>query len=116
MSDVDGEKVRTAVRDHYGKVADLKEPGCAPGCCGAGPQSSLRLGYSEELIRLWDYYLCYCEAAFEERHVGVVQIQFDNFQCRRDPIQIGNRAALVPDSPCEVNSSMDSQNIGLCLT
>jgi len=73
-----------------------------------------RLGYSEELIRLWDYYLCYCEAAFEERHVGVVQIQFDNLQCRRDPIQIGNRAALVPDSSCEVNSSMDSQNIGLC--
>ena len=73
-----------------------------------------RLGYSEELIRLWDYYLCYCEAAFEERHVGVVQIQFDNCQCRRDPIQIGNRAALVPDSSCEVNSSMDSQNIGLC--
>src|SRR4051812_50174424 len=48
MSDVDGEKVRTAVRDHYGKVAELNEPGCAPGCCGAGAQSSLRLGYSEE--------------------------------------------------------------------
>ncbi len=48
MSDFDGEKVRTAVRDHYGKVAELKEPGCAPGCCGPGAQSSLRLGYSEE--------------------------------------------------------------------
>jgi len=48
MSDVDGEKVRTAVRDHYGKVAELNEAGCAPGCCGAGPQSSLKLGYSEE--------------------------------------------------------------------
>ena len=48
MSDLDGEKVRTAVRDHYGKVAELQEPGCAPGCCGSGAQSSLRLGYSEE--------------------------------------------------------------------
>jgi cyclopropane-fatty-acyl-phospholipid synthase len=52
-----------------------------------------RLGYSEEFIRLWTYYLCYCEAAFEERHVGVVQIQFDKPQCRRDPIEISRRAA-----------------------
>jgi cyclopropane-fatty-acyl-phospholipid synthase len=73
-----------------------------------------RLGYSEELIRLWDYYLCYCEAAFEERHVGVVQVQFDNSQSRRDPIQIGSRAALLPDSSCEVTSSMDSPNMRLC--
>jgi cyclopropane-fatty-acyl-phospholipid synthase len=43
-----------------------------------------RLGYSEEFIRLWNYYLCYCEAAFEERHVGVLQIQFDKSECRRD--------------------------------
>ena len=42
-----------------------------------------RLGYSEEFIRLWNYYLCYCEAAFEERHVGVLQIQFDKPECRR---------------------------------
>ena len=48
MSDLDGERVRTAVREHYGKVAELQEPGCAPGCCGSGAQSSRRLGYSEE--------------------------------------------------------------------
>lgn len=29
-------------------------------------------GYSERFIRMWDYYLCYCEAAFDERSVGVV--------------------------------------------
>lgn len=51
------------------------------------------LGYSEEFIRLWTYYLCYCEAAFEERHIGVMQIQLDKPQCRRDPVQIGNRAS-----------------------
>lgn len=73
-----------------------------------------RLGYSEEQIRLWEYYLSYCEAAFEERHVGVVQIQFDHCQCRRDSIQIGNRAALVPDASYEANASVDSQNNGLC--
>ena len=48
MNDLDGEKVKAAVREHYGKVAELNEPGCAPGCCGNGTQSSLRLGYSEE--------------------------------------------------------------------
>jgi cyclopropane-fatty-acyl-phospholipid synthase len=32
-----------------------------------------RLGYSDRFVRMWDYYLCYCEAAFEERAVGVVQ-------------------------------------------
>lgn len=35
------------------------------------------LGYPERFIRLWNYYLCYCEAAFDERYTGVVQIQFD---------------------------------------
>lgn len=28
-----------------------------------------RLGYPERFIRLWDYYLCYCEAGFTERNV-----------------------------------------------
>ena len=31
------------------------------------------LGYSDRFVRMWNYYLCYCEAAFEERAVGVVQ-------------------------------------------
>ena len=49
-----------------------------------------RLGYSDEFIRLWNYYLCYCEAAFEERHVGVLQAQFDKPECRREH-------AFIPD-------------------
>lgn len=48
-----------------------------------------QLGYDERFVRLWDYYLCYCEAAFEERCTGVVQVQFDKPLCRRDPLQIG---------------------------
>ncbi len=50
-----------------------------------------RLGYSDQFVRLWNYYLCYCEAAFEERHVGVLQVQFDKPQCRR-------QAAFLPAS------------------
>ena len=32
------------------------------------------LGYPNRFIRMWDYYLTYCEAAFEERSVGVVHV------------------------------------------
>jgi arsenite methyltransferase len=48
MSELDAEQVKDAVREHYGKVAELDGPGCAPGCCGSGPGSSLKLGYSEQ--------------------------------------------------------------------
>ncbi len=34
-------------------------------------------GFNERFIRMWDYYLCYCEAAFEERFLGVVHLQLD---------------------------------------
>jgi cyclopropane-fatty-acyl-phospholipid synthase len=34
------------------------------------------LGYSESFIRLWEYYLCYCEGAFLERYIGDVQMIF----------------------------------------
>jgi len=33
-----------------------------------------RLGFSERFIRMWEYYLCYCEAGFLERHIRDVQI------------------------------------------
>jgi arsenite methyltransferase len=48
MSELDAEQVKDAVREHYGKVAELDAPGCAPGCCGSGVGSSLKLGYSEQ--------------------------------------------------------------------
>ncbi|RLS54652.1 MAG: class I SAM-dependent methyltransferase [Planctomycetota bacterium] len=50
------------------------------------------LGYPDRFIRMWDYYLSYCEAAFEERFTGVVQIQFDKPHCSRDPLAIGEQA------------------------
>jgi cyclopropane-fatty-acyl-phospholipid synthase len=36
-----------------------------------------RLGFDDRFIRMWEYYLCYCEAAFRQRAVGVVQIVWD---------------------------------------
>jgi len=36
-----------------------------------------RLGLDDAFLRLWEYYLCYCEAAFREHAVQVVQIVWD---------------------------------------
>ena len=32
------------------------------------------LGYPEHFIRMWEFYLCYCEGGFEERALGDVQM------------------------------------------
>jgi cyclopropane-fatty-acyl-phospholipid synthase len=33
-----------------------------------------KLGYPEEFIRMWEYYLCYCEGGFLERAIGDVHL------------------------------------------
>lgn len=33
-----------------------------------------KLGYNEQFIRLWEYYLCYCEAGFLQRSISTVHI------------------------------------------
>lgn len=35
-----------------------------------------RLGYPEPFVRMWEFYLCYCEGGFLERQLGDVQIVF----------------------------------------
>lgn len=35
-----------------------------------------RQGYPESFIRMWEFYLCYCEGAFEQRAISDVQILF----------------------------------------
>lgn len=35
------------------------------------------LGYDERFIRMWEYYLAYCEGGFRERSIGVAQLVFD---------------------------------------
>jgi len=35
-----------------------------------------RLGYPTPFIRMWEYYLCYCEGAFRERAISDVQIVY----------------------------------------
>ncbi len=33
-----------------------------------------RMGFSDAFIRMWEYYLCYCEAGFAEHYIGNVQM------------------------------------------
>ena len=35
-----------------------------------------QMGYPETFIRMWEYYLCYCEGGFAERYIGDVQMLF----------------------------------------
>jgi len=49
MSQETRDRVRNTVRNHYSTVADgTVDRGCAPGCCGATPEMSVAVGYTEE--------------------------------------------------------------------
>lgn len=39
-------------------------------------------GYDERLIRMWEFYLAYCEGGFRERAIGVAQLLFAKPGCR----------------------------------
>ena len=44
------------------------------------------LGFDERFIRLWRFYLAYCEAGFEERYLGDVQLVLRKSGCRAAPV------------------------------
>ena len=44
------------------------------------------LGYPEPFVRMWEFYLCYCEAAFIERSIGTVQMLIMRPDARRESI------------------------------
>ena len=44
------------------------------------------LGYPESFVRMWEFYLCYCEGGFEERQLGDVQMLFTKPGARRAAI------------------------------
>jgi cyclopropane-fatty-acyl-phospholipid synthase len=53
------------------------------------------LGFPESFIRMWEFYLCYCEAAFAEHYTGAVQAVF-NKPLSRAPLPLasyGGRAS-----------------------
>ena len=42
------------------------------------------LGFDEPFVRMWEYYLSYCEGAFEEHYIGDIQMVFARPLYRRD--------------------------------
>lgn len=44
------------------------------------------LGFPDTFIRMWEYYLCYCEGGFRERAIGTVQLLLTKPLCRREPL------------------------------
>jgi len=44
------------------------------------------LGYNDVFIRLWEFYLCYCEGGFEERAISDVHMVFSKPDCRADSL------------------------------
>jgi cyclopropane-fatty-acyl-phospholipid synthase len=47
------------------------------------------LDLDDRFLRMWEFYLCYCEGGFEEREIGVVQAVFEKPEVRR-PAVLGN--------------------------
>ena len=43
------------------------------------------LGFDEEFVRMWEFYLAYCEGGFEERVIGTSQVLMAKPQCRAIP-------------------------------
>jgi cyclopropane-fatty-acyl-phospholipid synthase len=44
------------------------------------------LGLTERFLRMWEFYLCYCEGGFEEREIGLVQLLLEKPGSRRVPV------------------------------
>jgi len=45
-----------------------------------------QLGYPEHFIRMWQYYLCYCEGGFRQQAIGTVQLLLTKPQALRRPL------------------------------
>jgi cyclopropane-fatty-acyl-phospholipid synthase len=45
------------------------------------------LGFDERFTRMWDYYLAYCQGAFEERHISDVQLMLTKSYSRKTLFQ-----------------------------
>jgi cyclopropane-fatty-acyl-phospholipid synthase len=56
------------------------------------------LGYDDRFLRLWEFYLCYCEGGFLERAIGTAQLVY-----ARDAARIATPlpVAAVPPAPAE---------------
>ncbi len=57
-----------------------------------------QLGYDERFVRMWEFYLCYCEGGFAERSVRAVQLMFERPLARRSPLLGSLSAPLIEEA------------------
>lgn len=43
-------------------------------------------GFSDTFIRMWEYYLCYCEGGFRQQAIGTIQLLLTKPQTLRSPL------------------------------
>ncbi len=58
------------------------------------------LGYPESFIRMWEFYLCYCEGGFAERALGDVHMLLAKPGNRRTPLVPTLIACIPPPAVC----------------
>ena len=58
------------------------------------------LGYSEQFIRMWEFYLCYSEGGFLERALGDAHLVFIKPENRIDWRGISFKSPVIPASEC----------------
>ncbi|MGQ0615124.1 MAG: class I SAM-dependent methyltransferase [Planctomycetaceae bacterium] len=50
-------------------------------------KTATALGFPEELLRMWEFYFCYCEGGFRERFLGNVHMHLVKPGCDREPLR-----------------------------
>jgi cyclopropane-fatty-acyl-phospholipid synthase len=59
----------------------------------------LSLNFDERFVRMWDYYLAYCEGAFRERYIGDAQLLLTKMHSPKaiwgDPATAGKAAVAA---------------------
>lgn len=73
------------------------------------------LGYDNKFIRMWHYYLCYCEAGFEERQINTVQMMFSKQNCKIDPLTEVGPLAVSSDRASNESENRDwNEGASIC--
>ena len=62
--------LRDITQDYARTLADWRER-------FMGAEDEVRVqGFDDDFMRLWEFYLCYCEGGFRERIISTVQLSF----------------------------------------
>lgn len=90
MSDHYAETLRRWRREFFHKLSEVQN-----------------LGFNEEFIRMWNYYLCYCEAGFTERQVNSIQLVFAKTASK---YQTYSQSAFNSESTSNTSDSIQLQS------